>query len=121
MIGAAFGGLVGAAVALLYAPQSGESTRLVIKEKSIELKDKAVETGDELMHKAEEVTTTARKRIEETAEATKMKAQEFQTRGQSFLDEQRERIKTAIEAGSKPVETPEALVENGVEQPEPTA
>jgi len=32
------GGLVGAAVALLLAPQSGEETRTLIREKSIELK-----------------------------------------------------------------------------------
>ena len=61
--GAFLGSLVGAGVALLYAPQSGEDTRMVIKEKSIELKDKAVETGDELRHKAEEAA--ARKKMKQ--------------------------------------------------------
>ena len=122
MMGTVLGGLVGAGIALLYAPQSGENTRQVIKEKSIELKDKAIETGDELRHKAEDVSARAMERIEETAEATKTRAQEFQSRSQSFLDEQRNRIKTALDAGRKPaVETAEALVENGVEMPEPAA
>ncbi|MGH2607283.1 MAG: YtxH domain-containing protein, partial [Anaerolineales bacterium] len=37
--GFVIGGLVGAAVALLMAPQSGEETRHMIRDKGIELKD----------------------------------------------------------------------------------
>ena len=37
LVGFVVGGLVGAAVALLYAPQSGMETRAYIKDKSIEL------------------------------------------------------------------------------------
>ena len=39
--GLVIGGLVGAAVALLYAPQSGEDTRAQIRDASVELRDKA--------------------------------------------------------------------------------
>ncbi|NDJ51835.1 MAG: YtxH domain-containing protein [Chloroflexi bacterium] len=39
--GFVLGGLVGAAVALLMAPQSGEETRAQIRDKSIELRDSA--------------------------------------------------------------------------------
>ena len=41
--GLVVGGLVGAGLALLLAPQSGEETRSQIKDKSFELKDGAVE------------------------------------------------------------------------------
>ena len=41
--GLVVGGLVGASLALLLAPQSGEETRTQIKDKSFELKDGAVE------------------------------------------------------------------------------
>ena len=41
------GGLVGAATALLMAPQSGEETRAYIRDRSIELRDKAYETADQ--------------------------------------------------------------------------
>ncbi|MFC2052676.1 YtxH domain-containing protein [Chloroflexota bacterium] len=44
--GLVLGGLIGAAVALLYAPQSGEETRILIKDKSVELKDTTVEKAD---------------------------------------------------------------------------
>jgi len=122
LTGALFGGLVGSAVALLYAPMSGDETRKVIADKSIELKDKAIESGEELRHKAEEVASQTRTRIEETAEVTKEKVSEFQHRGQHFLDEQRERVKSALEAGKKSfVQQEPALVENGMEKPEPAA
>lgn len=48
------GGLVGAVVALLMAPQSGEETRAYIRDKSIELKDRAAETAAEAQARATE-------------------------------------------------------------------
>ncbi len=46
--GMVIGGLVGAAAAMLLAPQSGEETRAMIRDKSIELKDKAVDVGQDM-------------------------------------------------------------------------
>lgn len=118
LTGVLFGSLVGGTVALLFAPQSGEETRTVIKEKSLEIKDKAVETGEEIRHKAEEVAQKTRARIEEAAEATKEQAQELQHRGQAFVDTQRERIKDAIDAGKKSLSgTEKTVMGNGVEEP----
>ena len=54
LTGFVIGGLVGAAVALLVAPQSGEDTRTLIMDKSIELKDKVGESAEELKQKAHE-------------------------------------------------------------------
>jgi gas vesicle protein len=73
----AIGSLIGAGVALLTAPQAGLETRRMIKEKSIELKDRAAESiGDtrekanhavnSLVDKTRETTTKLRKRGEET-------------------------------------------------------
>ena len=39
LVGFIVGGLTGAVVSLLFAPQSGEETRALIKDKSIELRD----------------------------------------------------------------------------------
>jgi gas vesicle protein len=39
--GLILGAVVGAAVALLYAPQPGAETRRMVKEKALEIKDKA--------------------------------------------------------------------------------
>jgi gas vesicle protein len=70
--GLVIGGLVGAAIALLMAPQSGEETRAQIREASLDLKDRANETIAEAREKAEAITADARRRAEEiTADARK--------------------------------------------------
>jgi len=47
LAGFLLGGLVGAAVALLFAPQSGEETVSMIRDKGIELRDKVAEMTPE--------------------------------------------------------------------------
>jgi gas vesicle protein len=47
LTGFVLGGIIGLAVGILLAPQSGEETRDVIKEKGIELKSRAGELTDE--------------------------------------------------------------------------
>lgn len=84
------GGLIGAAVALLMAPQSGEETRTQIREKSIELRDQVETTADE-----------ARTRAEKLAKEARARAENLQERGQVILDEQKTRIEDAIEAGKE--------------------
>jgi gas vesicle protein len=59
------GALIGGATALLMAPQSGEETRTQIREKSIELKDKAEEAYQDALKRLETTTEDIRKRTEE--------------------------------------------------------
>ena len=59
LVGFIVGGLTGAVVALLFAPQSGEETRALIKDKSIELRDKAQVTAEEAYARAEQLATDA--------------------------------------------------------------
>lgn len=116
MTGAMFGGLVGGALGLLYAPRSGEETRKLIRDKSTEMKDQAVERGTELRHQAEEAAEKARLRFEETAQHTRERATELQHRGQAFLDEQRSRVMQAMESGKTRFQKETAAAEpNGVE------
>jgi len=86
LVGFVVGGLVGAATALLLAPQSGEETRTLIKEKSIELKDKATETAEEARAKAEAAAAEARARADEWAAIAKARAEELKQRGQEVLE-----------------------------------
>jgi gas vesicle protein len=58
------GALVGGAAALLLAPQSGEETRSQIREKGIELKEKAEATYGEVITEIEDSTTELRGRME---------------------------------------------------------
>lgn len=84
------GGLVGAAVALLLAPQSGEETRTLIRDKSIELRDQVEQTA-----------TEARTRAEEIAKDARARAEDLQSRGRVVLEEQKTRIEKAVDAGKK--------------------
>jgi gas vesicle protein len=81
------GGLVGAAIALLITPQSGEETRVMIRDRSIELKDKAVEAAEE-----------ARMRAEAAAEEARLRADEIKHRGQQIYLDQKGKLESAIDA-----------------------
>lgn len=54
-IGLLVGALSGVIAALLFAPQSGAETRTMIKDKSIELRDKAQQTAEQARAKGDEV------------------------------------------------------------------
>lgn len=79
LAGVVLGGLVGAAAALLLAPQPGEETREQLREKSIELKDRMIDLTEE-----------ARK-----------KAEDLQSEGRTVVESQTARVKEAIDEGKK--------------------
>jgi gas vesicle protein len=54
-VGLLVGALSGVIAALLFAPQSGAETRTMIKDKSIELRDKAQQTAEQARAKGDEV------------------------------------------------------------------
>ncbi len=103
------GGLVGAAVALLLAPQSGEETRATIRDRGIELKERAVEYGEAARQRALEAVEEAKeraeraiedltKRTEELAEIARLRAEELQSQlAQTLKQEAAEKSGTATE------------------------
>ncbi len=84
------GGVVGAAVALLLAPQSGEETRALIRDRSVELRDRGIELSEEARARAEQLAGEARQR-----------AEELEKRGRMAFEEQRARLQNAIEEGKE--------------------
>jgi gas vesicle protein len=90
LVGFIVGGLSGAVVALLFAPQTGEETRALIKDKSIELRDKAQVSAEEAMARAEAAAADARARADEMA-------QQLRERSQQMMDEARERSKGVVD------------------------
>lgn len=91
LVGFIVGGLSGAVVALLFAPQSGEETRALIKDKSIELRDKAQITAEEAIARAEAAAADARARADDLA-------RQLRERGHTVVEDVRERGKTAVDA-----------------------
>jgi gas vesicle protein len=68
MVGFLVGGVSAAITALLLAPQSGEETRTLIKDKSIELRDKAQQTYEETIARAETIINEAARQIKKQPE-----------------------------------------------------
>jgi gas vesicle protein len=62
------GAAIGAAIALLYAPASGEETRAKLAEKASEGRDLLGERGRELMERGRELYTKGKGMADEAAE-----------------------------------------------------
>ncbi len=105
LVGFVVGGLTGAVVALLFAPQSGEETRALIKDKSIELRDKAQVSAEEAYRRAEEAAREARVRAEQLAAEARARAEELskeaRARAEQLAEEVKERGKSALESVRK--------------------
>jgi gas vesicle protein len=69
--GLLIGCLAGAVAALLLAPQSGEQTRAQIKEKSIELRDKAQQTSQDAMARADELARQLKEQGQSAVESVR--------------------------------------------------
>jgi gas vesicle protein len=84
------GALVGAAAALLFAPMSGEETRVMIREK-----------GVELGQRADEMSLEARKRAEELQAQAKERAETLQVQARERAETLQERVKVAVDEGKE--------------------
>jgi gas vesicle protein len=105
--GFVIGGLVGAAVALILAPQSGEETRAQLRQRSIELRDQAYDTAEDARRRAEDAAMMARERAEQASSEARARAEklaaeararteELAERGKAVYEEQREKITTRL-------------------------
>ncbi|MCS6993114.1 MAG: YtxH domain-containing protein [Anaerolineales bacterium] len=99
LVGFIVGGLTGAVVALLFAPQSGEETRAVIKERSIELRDRAAEEAEAAWKRAEETALEARTKAEELLKQAQAQSEEItlkaREKGQELVETAKETVKKA--------------------------
>lgn len=94
------GGLVGAAAALLLAPQSGEETRTLIRDKSIEIKDKAAASAEEAYEKATAALEDTRVRISATVEDLRKRVDDL---ADQMNRESKEAAGTGMETPPPPV------------------
>ena len=99
LAGLLLGGLAGGITALLFAPQSGEETRTIIRDKAIELRDQANETMEETLSKAEKAANDTVKQAENAFNQAKARAAEVAKKSQVILEEQKEKL-----SGKKPKE-----------------
>ncbi|MCE5313222.1 MAG: YtxH domain-containing protein [Nitrospiraceae bacterium] len=94
-IGVAFlaGGLIGAGIALLYAPQSGKKTRRDIQRTARKLKNAGYEIVDETIEKVSEVV-----------EDVKDRAEELLHQGKELTDDVRKDLASRLDSIQKLVE-----------------
>ena len=118
LVGFIIGGLTGAVVALMLAPQSGEETRTEIKEKAIELRDMAEKTAGDVSTragevaaqtrtKAEEVYTSTRHRADEMMDSAKHRADEVISTAKQRVNDSMRRGQVILEEKNKPEEPAE--------------
>lgn len=87
------GGMLGAVIGLLLAPQSGQETRAQLLERGIELKDELQERAAELQEKVPTIVEEQRTRIQEAYE-----------KGKAAAAKRRQEILGTLEAESAPGE-----------------
>ncbi len=104
--GVLFGGVVGAVIALLYAPKAGSEMRDELRQRSLELRDDADSKLELAQRKAEALFQETKKELEQLrkeAEAAAAElarsAEETVEHGKSAVQHEKERLKDAIDAG----------------------
>ena len=108
-VGFIVGGVTGAITSLLLAPQSGEETRTMIKDRAIEIRDQASTSVEETIARAEKAAQDAVKRAEELLEQARKRASELAEKGQVLLEEGKDKFsKTVKSTPKKPAEPKKA-------------
>lgn len=112
LAGFVIGGLVGAATALILAPQSGEETRAQIAYKSEELRRAGEERvhhyrelADQVAHeyrdKAEELIADTRERVQETGDRVQEQARIVLDTGKERATQVKEQVNTYVQQDDK--------------------
>ncbi|HUE98785.1 MAG TPA: YtxH domain-containing protein [Anaerolineales bacterium] len=95
--GMLIGALAGAVTMLLLAPQSGKDTRLQLREKGFQLRDRTTEMVEETMAQvrlnADKITAGGREKIKE-----------LKKHGQELVVEQLDHVSEAAQAGKKAIQ-----------------
>lgn len=98
LAGLLIGAAAGAVATLLLAPQSGRDTRMQIKEKGIELRDRTTEMVDDAMDQVRMGTNRL-------TTGGRQKAEELKHQGQELVAEQLDRVSAAAQAGKRAVQS----------------
>lgn len=98
------GGLIGAAVALLYAPKAGDETRHDLVEGGRMVKDRAMRTIDEAQARVENFTEESKKRLSKLRHV-----------GQETLDEQKQSLRTGAREAKRVMAGGEDFSDEGLQ------
>lgn len=102
LIGFVIGGLTGAVVSLLLAPQSGEETRVYIKERAIELGNEASQTAQTVSKEVESRAGEYRTKAEELAVKARASVDDLSKKGATVIEEQKTKLNEVVSSLNKP-------------------
>lgn len=125
VVGMLVGSAIGAAVALLYAPQPGDATRDMIKQKAGEAKDRAGELASTAKEKAGTVAGTISSTVTEKAgtvrdsalgvvDQVKSTAQDLVDKGRSLVETKKGQVAAAVDAGKQAYQEKRTELESDV-------
>ena len=95
LAGLLMGGLAGAGVTLLLAPQSGKETRAMFQQKGVELRDQAATS----LESAEETVAQFRVKAQHITDDIRQRADELKKQGQQVIEGRMEGSASAVKAG----------------------
>jgi gas vesicle protein len=95
--GLLIGGLIGAGVALLMAPRSGEETRAEIRNKAMEYRDRTKDAVNETV-------SQAKSKADEVKQGVVEKAEDLKRRGKQTATQQLDHLAQAAETGKSKVQ-----------------
>lgn len=101
LLGFLAGSVVGAIIALLYAPKSGRELRADIKQKTSELKDQAEDYLRVARLKAVDIINEGKQRSDQLVSEAKKKAETILGDAERIMAGARERTGAIVEEGSK--------------------
>ena len=96
LAGLLVGSLAGAVTMILLAPRSGKETRMQMKEKGIELRDRTTEMVEDTM-------AQVRSNANKMAASGREKMEELKHQGQELAVEQLDRVSAVVDAGKTAV------------------
>jgi gas vesicle protein len=125
VVGMLVGSAIGAAVALLYAPQPGDATRDMIKQKAGEAKDRAGELATTAKEKAGTVAGTISSTVTDKAgtvrdsamgmvDQVKSTAQDLVDKGRSLVETKKGQVAAAVDAGKQAYQEKRTELESDV-------
>jgi len=104
--GLVIGGLIGAAIGILFAPKSGKETRQDIADKTEELLSKAKEEYEKALEKSKVAYDAAVTRLKDAEGTAREKVEEIEGKitelahqGAETLSDSKTRLKKALDAG----------------------
>jgi gas vesicle protein len=111
-LGFLLGGIIGAAIGMMYAPRSGDETRQMLAENSQEMKDKAMRSVQEAQETTMASIREAQMKLEELNEEVMMRVNKLQAISKRTLEEQKETFDKGLKEASDVLETEKSTAQS---------